>query len=110
MPPSRRKNAATTISAMRWPNAGRSPSPWFMRRRLLVQEARGLHQLDVPLLFLRHPVGVRLALEGGGVEGALLDVVLPLGRLLHLLQQVDVVRDLVLADAAGHEDAAQHQV
>src|SRR3954470_17488439 len=110
MPPSSRKIAATTISARFWPNAGRSPCPWLIRGRLLVQEAGGLHQLDVPLRFLRHPLGERLAFERGGVERALLDVVLPLGRLLHFLQDADVVRDLVLAHASRHEDAAQHEV
>ena len=74
------------------------------------EEARFLHEVVVQLLVLRHPVRVLLAGQRGLVEGALLDEFLPLRRLAHLLEQRHVEIDLVRRHAAGHEDAAQHQV
>src|SRR4051812_16102860 len=123
-----KKSAATAISPLHWLNAARSwpepsgpPCPATSGPSLIgsgpiallllpVDEAGGFHQGDMARLFLRDPVGVLLAFEGGGVERALLHELLPLGRGLHLFQQVDVIGDLVLRDAAGHEDAAQHEV
>src|SRR5258708_38115476 len=109
-----KKSAATAISALFWRNAGRRASvPW---RPALIprlpgslvagEEFRFAHQRDVPRLLARHPVGVLLALERKGIERALLREPLPLRRLLDLAQQVDVVLDLILADAARHADAA----
>src|SRR4051812_14467576 len=102
--PSAKKSAATTSSALFWPKAGlpSPPCPPSMPVRLLLlgQEAGSLHQLDVARFFLRHPVGVRLALERRGVERALLHQLLPLRRLLHFLQQLDVVGHLVGRDPA----------
>src|SRR5215213_3981742 len=86
MAPSKKKSAATTSSA-----------PFWVGLLLARDEARGLHERDVARLFARYPLGVLLAFEGGRVERA-------------LLHQIDVVGDLVRAHAAGHEDAAQHQV
>src|SRR5690348_3579357 len=100
------KSAATAISALLWVSAARPPPLlsliFFGRDRLLaVDELRRLHQGDVPRFFLRHPVGVLLAFERGGVEGALLHQLLPFRRLLDLAQDVDVVGNLVFLDAAG---------
>src|SRR5258706_14570003 len=97
--PARKKSAATTSSALFW------------RGLLLARnEACGLHERDMARLFARHPLGVFLAFERSRVEGALRHQLLPVRRLLDLLQHVDVVGDLVLPHAAGHENAAQHQV
>src|SRR5712671_1322016 len=109
----RKKSAATASSALVWRNAAR-PSPpalIFLPGRLLaVDELGALHQRQVAGFLARYPVGVLLALQRGRVERALLHQLLPLRRLLHLLEKIGVVGHLVLAYAAGHEDAAQHQV
>src|SRR3954464_10171901 len=122
--PRSRKMPATTTSALlcrnaRWPapvavSDPRGPSliPAPPRCRLLAagEELRLAHQRNVALFLFRHPVGVLLAFERGGVERALAHELLPLRSLLNLAQELHVVVDLVLAYAARHEDAAQHHV
>src|SRR4051812_15553178 len=117
-------SAATAISALFWLNAARvSPcvsarGSWepaliraLPRGALVAGEEFGfLHELLVARFLFRHPVGVLLALERGRVERALLHELLPFGRLLDLVQEIDVVLDLLRRGAAGHEDAAQHQI
>src|SRR6185436_1641973 len=111
IPPRMKKSAATAASALFCPNAACCSRPSLIAPLFLaVDEPGGLHQRAVALLLAAHPVGVLLAFQRGGVERTLLHELLPLRLGLHLLQDVDVVRHLVLRDAAGHEDAAQHHV
>src|SRR5262245_5488564 len=118
--PSANSIPATTISKVRVLAAGRSllscmgrpfsggTRPAAVMRRdagrwdviLLGEEARFLHQFTVTLLFLRHPIGILLAAEGGLVEGPALHEVLPLGRCADLIEQIDVVIALGVRHAA----------
>src|SRR6266478_6333296 len=84
----------------------------YLRARPILprQEARFLHEHDVPRLLARHPGFVFLPGQGGLVERALLQKALPIGGFPHLLQQVDVVLFLLVGHTTGHENAAQHQV
>src|SRR3954469_22090699 len=97
--PSKKKSAATTSSALFW-----------LGLLLSRNEARRLHEIAMTALLLRDPLGVLLAFERSGVVGPLLHQLLPLRCLLPLTQNVDVVAPLVLAPAARHEDAAQHEI
>src|SRR5207247_682785 len=90
-----RKSTAQTTSAVRIP---------------LFQQAALLHQIPVEALRLLQPLhelGSRLP---GGLERSLLQVVLELGRLVHLLQQVLVEGDRVGRHLRRSEDPPQHQV
>src|SRR5512145_126974 len=111
MAPKMKKSAATAISALFRLNAGLPSPPCVMEGPSASgEEAGGLHELPVALLFLGHPVGVLLADEGGLVEGALFHELLPLGRGHDLLEEVHVVLHLVGLDPGRGEDAAQHEV
>src|SRR5688500_13045806 len=109
--PTRKKSAATTISALFWRNAGLPSPPCVMNDLLFAgDETCGLHERDVARLLLRHPVGVLLAGERGGVERAFFHQLFPFGRRHDLLEEVDVILDMLLAHARCHENAAQHEV
>src|SRR5687768_17803437 len=88
-------------------SAGVDFAPFLL---FLRKEASLRHQFTVTLLFPGDPLGVLVAGHEGLVEGAVGHELLPLGRLAHLLEQLDIERDLVLGGARRHEDATQHQV
>src|SRR5713226_2511476 len=77
---------------------------------LLGEEPGLFHEHDVPRLLASHPGLVVLPVQSGLVERALLKETLPIGGFPHFLENVDVVLHLLLSDAAGHENPAQHQV
>src|SRR4026209_1600213 len=87
---------ATPMSRARWVIPARSPSvfPSSIAARLVLlllgQEAGLGHELLVGRLRRGPPVAVFLARHERGVEGALRHEVLPLLRLAHLLEHVDV--------------------
>src|SRR5512134_1186831 len=93
--PNSRKSAATASSALLrrnaartcWPSVMPSPLARAAARLLASHEAGRLHQLHVARLFLGDPVGVLLALQRRGIEGALFHQLLPLGRRHHLGEQ-----------------------
>src|SRR6476620_11393760 len=97
-PASSAMNSATPISTDRW-DTPVPPEPCEVsliviptaRRFVLFggEEARGLHQLLVPLLFLANPVEVFLAGHESLVERAVAHQLLPLRRLADLLHQLD---------------------
>src|SRR4029453_18425706 len=103
-------SSATTSSTQRVSTSPPPSLPGVLIASLLGDEAGFLHQRLVLAFGLRHPVGVLLAGHERVVEGAFLRVLLPFGELSHLLEHLDEVIDLLLCDAGGHEDAAQHQV
>src|SRR6476619_2101926 len=75
------------------PRAG----PFGANHRLLRgEEARFLHQPLVDVLGVLHPVRIFLARHERRVERRVLRVLLPLGQLAHLRENVDVVVDLFL--------------
>src|SRR3954447_6142802 len=76
----------------------------------LCEEARFFHQVAVTVLFLLDPLGVFRAAHEGLVEGTVPHQGLPLRRLAHLLEQVDIERHLIGCGVRCHEHAAQHQV
>jgi hypothetical protein len=80
------------------------------QRSVAGEEAGFLHQLLVALFFLLDPGGVFGAGHESLVESAVMHELLPLRRLTHLLEQIDIVVGLLLGDARRHEDAAQHHV
>src|SRR6187200_1023087 len=67
------------------PPAGSKVRRLQRARSVTGEEAGFLHQLLVTILFVRDPFRVVGAGHEGGVEGAVLHEVLPLGRLAHLL-------------------------
>src|ERR1043166_4898870 len=76
----------------------RNKSPAGLRRSGSVgggEEACFLHQVAVTGFFLLDPFGVFGAGHEGLVERAVLHQLLPLRRFTHLLEQIDVERDLV---------------
>src|SRR5687767_13981244 len=97
MAPKMKKSAATASSALFRRNAGLSALMLLPR-----DKAGGFHQLDMARFFLRHPVGVLLAGERGGVVSAFLHELFPLRRRHHLLEQPGVVGHVLGLHARGH--------
>src|SRR6187431_680457 len=108
-------NSATPISTDRWdgpapPELCEDSLIVLLSILLLSEEAGGLHQILVPLFFVRDPAEIFFPGHEALIEGAVAHQLLPLIGLAHLLEQVDVVVHLVGSHARRHEEAAQHQV
>src|SRR5258706_6212689 len=73
------------------------------------QESRFPHEHDVPRLLARHPVLVFFSAQGRLVERPRFKETLPVGGLAHFLQQIHVVRDLLGAHPARHENARSEE-
>src|SRR5262245_22100912 len=93
-------------SIYRRPAPGRSPRA----AKLPCEEPRFLHEQDMPGFLASNPGLIFFSVQRGLVERALLQETLPVGRVPHLLQQLDVVLHLIRSHSARHEDAPQHQV
>src|SRR6266478_7173804 len=81
-----------------------------VRIRSLRQQAALRHETFVELLVLLHPPGVLLSAGEGGLERAVLEVLLELGRVVHLAEEGHVPVDGFLRHSRRAEDAAQHLV
>src|SRR6476660_9237691 len=112
MAPARTNSSATTSSTQRVAMSPRAPASGTAIHHSLFgsEEAGFLHQPVMDRLGVLHPIGVLLAGHERRVECRVLGVLLPLGKLAHFLEHVDVVIDLLLRNAAWHENASQHQV
>src|SRR3989442_12382716 len=77
---------------------------------LLRDETGFLHKSSMLGISVLHPIGVLLARHERVVERGFLGEFLPVGKLAHFLEDIDVVVDLLLRHARRHEEAAQHQV
>src|SRR6476620_10206865 len=110
--PARTNSSATTSSTQRVAMSPRAPAsgPAIHHSLLGSEEAGFLHQPVMDRLGVLHPVGVLLAGHERRIESCVLGVLLPLGELADLLEDVDVVVDLFLRNATWHENASQHQV
>src|SRR5713226_8627046 len=108
--PSRRESQITrTPPAIRISAVVRS-AVRMRGRRLLLQEAAFRHQVLVKLLGLAEPLHELGTGFPGGLERALVEVILELRRVVDLPEQALVPVQRLLGHVGGAEDAAQHQV